>query len=542
MRSYFKQNFPILILLTVLVLITYANSLNNAFVSDDIAEILNNPKVGEFSFVLDHFSGFIRPFLYFLTYHVGGLNPTSFRMINILFHLGNTWLIYALVKKLHKSKVALISSAIFAVHPILTEPVSWISGGAYVQAAFFLLLSYYLYLSSQGVRSYNILSLVAYILALVSQIVTVTLVPILILHELLFGNFKKNLAKLVPIMLITAFFIFINYTSITEREQTLQEVHYQQRQIFNPLYVSPIAITSYLELIFFPKDLTLYHSELIFDSVGFLLKVVGLILYLAITIYFLFKNKHIFFWLSLFFISLVPTLVPAFLGLTWIVAERYVYLASLGIIVPISIGLTKLAQIKILKTLEVILILSLVIALTIRSIIRNNDWHSEDNLWIATGKTSPSSPNTHNNLGDVYGRGGDLANSIKEFQTAIALKPNYADAYHNLGNAYHQMGKLDLAMENYQKAAELNPNLWQSYQNISALNFMAGDYQKAEEAIKQAIKINPKSLNLEINLGVIYLKLSKIDQAKQIFTQILQIDPNNQQARLGLIEADKIIP
>jgi protein O-mannosyl-transferase len=44
--------------------------------------------------------------------------------------------------------------------------------------------------------------------------------------------------------------------------------------------------------------------------------------------------------------------------------------------------------------------------------IRNSDWQNQDTLWIATGKTAPSDPKTHNNLGDLYGRHGDLDRAI----------------------------------------------------------------------------------------------------------------------------------
>ena len=97
-------------------------------------------------------------------------------------------------------------------------------------------------------------------------------------------------------------------------------------------------------------------------------------------------------------------------------------------------------------------------ALSVRTITRNADWKNQDTLWLATAKTSPSSPQNHNNLGDYYGRQGDLEKAAEEFKTAIKLKPNYGDAYHNLANIYHQMGEDDLAIENYRKALSFNPN------------------------------------------------------------------------------------
>jgi len=246
------------------------------------------------------------------------------------------------------------------------------------------------------------------------------------------------------------------------------------------------------------------------------------------------KNKSILFWLLFSLLALSPTLTP--FRLNWIVAERYLYLPSLGIFALVGIGLLKFKK---YKGIIIFLFALILVALSARTILRNSDWKNEDNLWIATGKTSPSSPNNHNNLGDVYGRQGDKQKALQEFQTAIALKPNYGDAYHNLANTQRELNQLDKALESYQKALEFNPNLWQSHQNIAAIYFQSKQYGLAMESIQKALVINPKNLNLQVNLGVIYLSLGQKEKAKEIFSAILSIDPQNQIARQGLLEANK---
>ena len=149
----------------------------------------------------------------------------------------------------------------------------------------------------------------------------------------------------------------------------------------------------------------------------------------------------------------------------------------------------------------------IVASLSVRTIIRNKDWKSEDTLWIATAQVAPSGQQIHNNLGDVYARQGDMQKAVEEFKKAIEINPNYADAYHNLGNTYQQMGQLDLAIENYQKALSINPHLWQSYQNLAAIYFNQGQYDLALENIKKALEINPNDENLKQNLQVIESKV-----------------------------------
>ncbi len=59
----------------------------------------------------------------------------------------------------------------------------------------------------------------------------------------------------------------------------------------------------------------------------------------------------------------------------------------------------------------------------IRTIVRNFDWRTPDSLYIATGRTAPSDPKTHNNLGDVYARRGDLQRAAYEFKLATEINP-----------------------------------------------------------------------------------------------------------------------
>ncbi len=363
-----------------------------------------------------------------------------------------------------------------------------------------------------------------------------SLILIYPLYELIFGNLRKNWAKTIPFAFILVIYLVLNFASIPQRENVLRSVHYQEGGVDNIFVLVPIAITSYLNLIFYPKDLTLYHSELALSPIAFSTAVLEFLTFLGIMIFTFIKNGKIFFWLSLFFISLLPTLTP--FRLNWVVAERYVYLGSIGIFVPVVYLIDKLFFKRKNSYFYTVLILILLL-LSARTIIRNIDWKNEDNLWIATGKTSPSSPNTHNNLGDVYGRLGNREASIAEFKRAIELKPNYADAYHNLGNAYRDNAQLDLAMASYQKAATLNPNLWQSYQNIAAIYFNEKQYTKALESMQKAIEVNPSNIQLRNNLGIVLLATGDRESAKEVFQLVLSLDPNNQFAKQGLGEVNK---
>lgn len=538
--SFWNHHWAYLLILTILVFLTYSNALNNAFVSDDIAEIVQKTTIGDLGYILQTYpTGAIRHIIYWVTYHIAGLTPFAFRITNIFFHLGSTIMVYLILFKIYKSRrLSIVASSLFAIHPAIAESFVWISGGIYAQYTFFFLLSFFFYITSNGDKKRYFLSILFYLFSLMSHPVMPTaLSAIFPLYELMFGSLKRNWLKTIPFFIAAAAYIFINLSDLPQRVTTLQQVHYQERGIDNPLVQIPIALSSYFELLIFPKTLTLYHSELAFGQISYALRAFLTIVFFGLILYSFKKNKPVFFWLSFSFISLSPTLTP--FRLNWIVAERYIYLPSIGIFALIGLLLDKMSSIGKYKKAIYLGLVIILISLSVRAIIRNIDWKNEDNLWIATGKTSPSSPNTHNNLGDVYGRWGQKLRAIQEFQTAILLKPNYADAYHNLANTYREIGEIEKALENYQKAANLNPYLWQSYQNIAAIYFQSQQYDLAEENIQKAISINPKNLNIVNNLGIIYLSKGEKEKAKEIFNKVLSIDPQNQLARQGLAETSK---
>lgn len=219
-------------------------------------------------------------------------------------------------------------------------------------------------------------------------------------------------------------------------------------------------------------------------------------------------------------------------------AERYVYLGALGVFVLIGLGIQKIGEIAKNQKIAYLIFALIILCLSTRTIIRNLDWRNQDTLWLATAKTSPSSSQNHNNLGDLYGRRGEYEKAVEEFKIAIKLKPNYADAYHNLANTYYQMGKDDLALENYQKALEFNPNLWQSHQNLAAIYFNQGKGQQAKEELEKAIVIDSQNVNLYINLAIVYRKLGEKEKASQALQQTLTLDPQNQKAKQLLLSPE----
>lgn len=503
-KRFIADNINVFLLLFILVAVSYFNSLRNSFVSDDIAGVLKNPNIGNFHSML-YFLGFFQNFIYFLAHKIGGTDPVYYRSVNILCHLGSTFSIFIILNLLTRRNIAIFSSAIFAVHPIFTESVSWVSGMPYALYGFFFYPSLLFYILAHSDKKYIYHSVAFFFLAILCSEKTVALFAVFPLYELAFGDLKKNWKKIAPFFLMSLL-LFIIYIKggIGNRLTVLNNNYYQNASGFNnPFIQIPTAITTYLHLIFWPDKLSLYQTELSFSKLGFAFCVFVFSFFAGLMFYGWKKNRQIFFWLSFFVIVLSPTLTP--LKVAWIVAERYAYVGVIGIIVVFAIffdWLMKKAREEHRYAFYGIMIL-IVASLSIRTIYRNIDWRNEDNLWTATVKVSPSGAPIHNNMGDVYARHGDYQKAAEEFKKATEINPGYADAFHNLANTYQMAGQPDLAEKYYLKALSINPNIWQSYQNLAAIYYNMGDRQKALENMQKAVAINPTDQGLQNNLQII---------------------------------------
>lgn len=530
-KSWLKANWINVLTLTIFIIFAYINAFTADFVSDDIQGIVELENQLKSPAYIIHNPTFIaRSILFFLSYHVGGLTPFAFRFWNFLFHIGTVWMIYILTPYfIRKQMVAFIAAAIFAVHPMMIESVTWISGGIYAQAAFSILVSLFFYLQAKktGNIGYTIGSLVAFVFALSVSEKIIIYPFILLFYEFSYGDLKKRWKWSIPYFGVSTIWGLILATRISERVEYLQRTNgtKQAVQLYNPLVQIPVALANYFQLYFWPFGNTLYHSEFKMDLAKYLITLLVTCTFLVL--YFLaFKNnKKVFFFLSLFGISLLPTMNP--FGLSWIVAERYAYFGSIGIFVVVAYYINKLIESKNYKSVGYILLTFIIIGLTVRTLWRNSEWKNVDTLWVATGKTSPSDPKTHNNLGDMYARHNDMNKAIEEFSAAIQLNPNYAAAWYNRGNTYKHMNQDDKALTDFQTAVEKDPTIWQGYMNIAVIQFSKGQLPEAEANLHKALQLNPNNPSLYANLGVVALTKGNKQEALDYLHKALQIDPQN---------------
>ena len=222
----------ILILISVAV---YSNTVFNSFVWDEVDIIrddvymksakyityLFTPTYWQKDFAVTTTEDKIYRPLWALTfladYKLWGFEPFGWHLTNIiLYAVCSVILYYFLLLILKNGSVSFLSTVLFTVYPIHTEAVAWMKNRSNILCCIFYLLSLIFFVKNTGQtqnkprisRYRNVLiSILCFILALLSKEVAVSLPVILVLYVCLFMNNKKNLYfYTIPYFFIALFF------------------------------------------------------------------------------------------------------------------------------------------------------------------------------------------------------------------------------------------------------------------------------------------------------------------------------------------------
>jgi tetratricopeptide (TPR) repeat protein len=231
--------------------------------------------------------------------------------------------------------------------------------------------------------------------------------------------------------------------------------------------------------------------------------------------------------------------------ISWLVAERYVFLGSLGFCLFLVLFFSKFSK-KWKIPLSIVFVL-LVGAYSVRVFLRNINWQTNHNLWVNTCQVSPNSHNAWNNIGDDYdklaqlevtdeGKINQYLNAIKGFTQSVVVKSNYADAYHNRANIFYKIGRYDLARDSYETALSYGPQLYQSYYSLLQIDLTEKNFDSAINHLNKLNEVRPNDPQVYYTAAVVYANMGQVDQAVSILEQLVNVNPAWEQASSLLTE------
>ena len=126
--------------------------------------------------------------------------------------------------------------------------------------------------------------------------------------------------------------------------------------------------------------------------------------------------------------------------------------------------------------------------------------------------------------GCLLWQGGKAEKALSAYDTAIQLKPDYAEVYSNRGNIKNGLSSHDAALDDYDEAIRLNPNFAEAYSNRGAMKFRLGEHAAALADLNEAIRLRPDFINAYINRGIAQLGLNNIDETKADLQRALELE------------------
>jgi tetratricopeptide (TPR) repeat protein len=573
------------LILALLVLAVYYNSLHCSFHLDDFHSITQNPNIHMKDMTwagitkslhsdLNYPEKLYRPvagLTFALNFFVSGTDPFSYHLVNVLIHwLSSVFLLLFLYQTLqlpsfHRKyassaySIALLSAALWAINPVQTQSVTYIVQRINALAGMFYILSMACYVTARtapdrkGGFLYWVLCLAAFVLAFGSKENAALLPVSVLLYEGMvvqadigswIGRNKVSLLTALSLILILGI-LYVNY----RRGSLLSFMNdYEERPftLGQRLLTQPRVILFYLSLVFYPipSRLSLAHSLEVSTSLFNPLSTFVAILTLAgaVVLSLRFSNKlRIPSFCFLFF--LVNHLLESSVFPLELVFEHRNYIPSMVLFLPVAVGICLLFERyekrPAMKGILAAFVGLLLVGLGHATYLRNSAWKSEQTLWADASLKAPDQFRPHHNLGVSYQQQGRVDEAIAEFEKALGSKglnrkKEQVVTYYHLGRAYAQLGDHAKSKEFYNQALQMDGNLPQALADLAVLYGAEGDESNAWTYLKRALKVDPGNPYVNFNMGLHFMKQRETDRAEPHFIRALQTEALQGSAHLYL--------
>ncbi len=546
--------FPVLLVLIVFAF--YYRVIHFDFVLwDDDRYVFDNPLIRSFA-AANWLAWFTRPWIslytplplvsYALDYHFYGNHAGGYHLTNLLLHLANTLLVYALFKRLAKKNplVCFLAALLFAIHPAQAESVAWISQRKNLLCGFFFLagLHYYARFSNPAATAvrtprklfFGIGALAFYAASILSKI-TAVMTPLIWLSHDIFYLKKVSRKKII-------FYSILLLVSLTAGLLTLSLYPriwpWRLSGIGFDFLSRPVNVCFiYLKIIFWPVDMRLFYPDTFFAGASlqqFIFKILTVAGFLGVLTITVVRRPGTRFWAAWFIFLLLP--VCSFLPV--LAAGHHLYLPLVGII-----GVCIVALGNFRKPL-IGLLVAINLALVPIATAGVNVWKDGQTLWQDYLSKDPSNYLGNMQLASVYNLRAQDSDTIETYEKIRRLHPQIHQPYMNLVSLY-------LAVKQPEKAEKIVSELAQNLPNFSnilyaqaQIAFYKNDSALALKLLNECITKGTRNPGAYHLLGFLMYESKDYDGALPYLTFCLQLNPKHLQAKylagMCLAETKKI--
>ncbi len=501
-----------------------------------------------------------------------GLNPGAQHMVNVLFHVASTLLLFHILNLMTTApwRSAFVA-ALFALHPLHVESVAWVAERKDVLSAFFWMLTLWTYVkyaealkacppsADSRVRVFYGLALLSFTLGLMSKPILVTLPFVLLLldywplgrtpwakpvvGERLERSLTQLLVEKLPFLALSA----VSCVVTVWAQRSGRAVASMEALAFNDrLANATVSYVWYIGKMIWPTALAVlypYHEW----SLRVVLWAGVALLGISVVIAWRARREP---YLAVGWLWYVGTLVPA-IGLVQVgvqsAADRYTYLPSIGLFMMLAWSVPRaLVGQRFLRWATAMVGTGLVAACAVLCKAQVGYWRNSETLFRHDLEVTRPNWTAYNNLALAFAAEGKLQEATKYFEQALRLKPEYAESHYNFGLALAGQGRLPEAIEQWKQAVQINPDYAEAEFNLGVAFQQTGKPQEAVQHFQQVVRIKPDSAEAYYNLGNALVLAGRPEDSIRCYQEALRLKPDYADARYNLAvilaQADKTNP
>lgn len=558
-----RSSIVLSILLFLLTICTFLPTLKNDFINfDDQAYVVQNDYVNH-GLTWDGIKwafygttgGIWLPLTWFshmFDCQIYGLKPWGHHLTSVLIHGLSTVLVFLWLRGMTGAIWrSFVAAVLFGLHPLRVESVAWVAERKDVLSTLFWLLTllaytYYVKKSptnSVAAKKYYTLTLLSFLLGLLSKPMLVTLPFVLLLLDywplarLKPGKARNLILEKFPFFILAIVISAASYL-VEKKEEAVQAM--TGVSLMDRLGNGLISYVRYLGKFFWPENLCAFYPHPGHWNNSIIL-LAGIFLSGLSVFAWLIRKRAPFVLIgwSWYLITLLPVIGIVQLGFQ-AMADRYTYIPLIGISLPLVWGICELTKTLPARTpLFATMIILMITASALMTRYEIKFWKNSESLWNRALAVTKNNYVAHENLGLALMDTQPEA-ALAEFNEAVRLNPNFAEAQVDLANELRIQNRYDEAKAHYQTYLELHPvSSWAEYW-LGFIYYKEGRYDLAAAHYEKALKYEPTGDVALNDLGCALLAEGKWDEAISRFQEYLKLEPDDLSARTNLDIAQEL--
>lgn len=487
-------------------------------------------------------------------YAIWGPNPAGFHLTNLLVHAANVLLVYALLMRLPgrlrgrdgawDAVWAGLGAALFAVHPVVVEPVAWTGAREEVLMVLGTLVAVHAHLAARarwetgrrrGALGWHAVAAAGCFVACFSQIAGVASVVLLLVLDLVrverpgWRAIAAGLALPAAIAAAASVAKLLEPQPAASAEAVLEAIQPGHRPL---LVLHHYALN--LAALGWPKDLSLISPYVVPNrwaapTVLAGLAAVGATL-AAVGVAWRRGWRMTAAGLAWFVLTLAPTsqiIVHRILR-----TDRALYLPLVGLALA-GAGILGRARQGAIRWAAAAGGVVLVAVLTAAAVPQVALWRDSVALFTHVARLYPTSASAHKNLGAALDEQGRLREALAAYARAIELRPGDPDIHINAGNVYAQEERYRMAERHYRAALALSDRDAEAWYNLGVVLERQGRTEEAMDAYGRAVKLRPDDALAQYNVGNLLAAKGRMEAAVEAYGRALAARPDYAKAHFN---------